>query len=165
MPGGRPRKPTNIHKLNGNPSRLNLDARKKTEPDPPAFTARCPSWLSPYGKLEWKNHVPVLKKMRVLTNADAAALAIMCEHLGDFRLYTEEINARRKDGKIDISISDNGYEIQHPWIAMRTNASKMAKLYLASFGFDPAARTKIEVDNGSDSTVVAKPTPRRGVAS
>ena len=168
MPAGRSPKPTNVHKLNGNPSKLDLKNREATEPQPPEGEVSPPEWLSDAALEEWEYFLPILKAMNVLTVADRDALAIMCEHVADFAFYRKKIAELREIeeyGKGEVVTTVSGYATQSPYVNMAVTASNMAKKYMACFGLDPAARTKIEVDKGTEKQERVKPTPRRGVAS
>jgi P27 family predicted phage terminase small subunit len=160
----RPRKPTNIHELNGNPSKLRLADRKVTEPQPPKGKVAPPKWLSKEARKEWRRFVPILRSMKVLTVADTTALAIMCQHVADYVFYSAKIDELR-NGEGEVAYTDKGYPVQNPYVNMATTASNMAKKYMSSFGLDPAARTKIEVDKGTEKPERVKPTARRGTAS
>ena len=50
---GRKPKPTKLHILNGNPSRLDLEEKIKNEPIPQSIAPECPDWLLDEAKKEW----------------------------------------------------------------------------------------------------------------
>src|SRR5580704_2760820 len=65
-------KPSAIARAEGNPGKRRLN---DCEPQPRATTPRCPDHLDAEAKKEWKRLVPVLRRMRVLTEADWMTLA------------------------------------------------------------------------------------------
>ena len=66
---GRKPKPTALKKLEGNPGKRPLT---ELEPLPPISVLRCPNWLLPEARKEWRRLAPALINMGVLTLADAA---------------------------------------------------------------------------------------------
>src|SRR5215204_4108204 len=81
MPGGRPRKPTALHRLHGTarPDRMNA-----AEPMPPILgDVQPPAWLKGRSLRAWRDLAPRLRAMRVLTEADRDALALLCDAYGE----------------------------------------------------------------------------------
>ena len=64
---GRKPKPTALKLLEGNPGKRPINEH---EPIPPKGTVKCPTWLEPEAKKEWKRLAPSLEAMGVLTQAD-----------------------------------------------------------------------------------------------
>src|SRR5260370_17453981 len=69
-------KPSAIARAEGNPGHRRLN---DSEPQPRATTPRCPDHLDALAKKEWKRFVPLLRRMKVLTEADWMALANLCQ--------------------------------------------------------------------------------------
>ena len=69
---GRKPKPTALKKLEGNPGKRPLT---ELEPLPPISVLRCPNWLLPEARKEWRRLAPALINMGVLTLADAIPFA------------------------------------------------------------------------------------------
>ena len=69
---GRKPKPTALKLLEGNPGKRPLNAN---EPIPPQGEVKCPSWLLPEAKKEWKRLAPAMESMGILTLADEKAFA------------------------------------------------------------------------------------------
>jgi phage terminase small subunit len=120
---GRPPSPTALKVLNGSaahdPQRLS-----RSEPKP-KLGAVPPPWLPATGpaRKAWKRLEPVLSGMRVLTEADAEALALGCVALADFleaRADTE--GWRRADA-----------------------AWKRYLAVLSAFGLTPSSRARVSV--------------------
>ena len=73
---GRKPKPTALKVLEGNPGKRPLN---DFEPIPPKGELKCPSWLLPEAKKEWKRLASSLEAMGVLTMADLTAFAGYCQ--------------------------------------------------------------------------------------
>src|SRR5260370_42178811 len=69
-------KPSAIARAEGNLGHRRLN---DAEPQPRATTPRCPDHLDALAKKEWKRLVLVLRRMKVLTEADWMALANLCQ--------------------------------------------------------------------------------------
>jgi phage terminase small subunit len=118
---GRPPTPTALKLLNGSarhdPQRVNRDEPKPAvgASPPPFLPRRGPAWSA------WKRHVAVLTRTRVLTEADADALAIGCLALAEYlSARNAEDGWRRADG-----------------------AWKRYAAALGWFGLNPSSRAKI----------------------
>ena len=129
---GRKPKTAKQHRLAGNPSRLSeaeLNAREgvqapKGDVDPPA-------WLTAYAVEEWDYYYPLVDDMGLMTLADRGVLALMCQHLADFRLYTERLEECRDPERGgsragDLMETDSGYQAPNPYVAMANRASAAA---------------------------------------
>jgi len=80
---GRPRKPTALHVLNGNPSKIvNLDQRAAAEPKPleiaPDAVPEPPEYMPDSAKECWRENAPMLAATHLLTVADLKALEAYC---------------------------------------------------------------------------------------
>jgi len=73
---GRKPKPTALKVLEGNPGKRPLN---ENEPVPPKGSIKCPTWLLPEAKKEWKRLAPPLEAMGVLTIADISAFEGYCQ--------------------------------------------------------------------------------------
>ena len=73
---GRKPKPTAIKMLEGNPGKRPLNVK---EPAPPKGNMKCPVWLLPEAKKEWKRLASSLEAMGVLTMVDLTAFAGYCQ--------------------------------------------------------------------------------------
>ncbi|NLD95616.1 MAG: phage terminase small subunit P27 family, partial [Synergistaceae bacterium] len=75
---GRKPKPTALKLLEGDRGKGRRPLNKN-EPIPPEGAIKCPSWLLPEAKKEWKRLAPALEAMRVLTVADLKAFEGYCQ--------------------------------------------------------------------------------------
>jgi len=71
---GRPRTPTALRVLRGNPGQRRLP---KGEPQPERG-AEPPTWLPVAARKEWNKLAPMLDRLGVLTEADGETLAQLC---------------------------------------------------------------------------------------
>src|SRR5260370_36162605 len=84
-----------------------------SEPQPRAITPRCPDHLDALAKKEWKRLVPVLRRMRVLTEADGMPLANLCE------TWSTWVQAQKKLTEMGILYKrPSGYIQQSPVFSM-----------------------------------------------
>jgi len=135
---GRKPKPTALKLLEGNPGKRPLNAK---EPKPEKKAPRCPSWLEPEAKKEWKRMSKTLETMGVLTQVDSAAFAGYCQAYARWKEAEEFLT---KHGTIFKTPS--GYIQQVPQVSIAQTYLKVMKDFCSEFGLTPAARTRIQID-------------------
>ncbi len=146
MPGRTPT-PTSKKILNGNPGKRVINLR---EPQPELKSPRCPQWLSPEARKEWRRIVPELRKMRVLTMADRNALAAYC---AEWAAYVQARDAIDKSSPLikvkttrgkgeNISVTET-VEI-NPFVIIAQRSLKNAHRLMQEFGITPASRTRVQ---------------------
>lgn len=140
---GRPRKPTALHVLNGNPSNLKIEDRLNAEPQYTKIAPDCPEWLDQYAREEWDRLSPELERLELLTQADLAAFAGYCESFSDFRKASEELQSLGPGGWIQET--ESGYKQQHPLMGIKNTAKEKMKAFLVEFGFTPASRSRVNI--------------------
>lgn len=173
MPGGRPRKPTALHRIHGTdrPDRMNPH-----EPAPPlAVTERCPSWLRGRARSAWKWVYPRLRDMRVLTEADRDALALLCDAYGELiecraviakfgRVYESKIIRADTKRVTTKSRRDDPFEVPddydptalsvmirpRPEVAIAADAWRRVNAMMQQFGLTPASRSKVSAQETSE---------------
>lgn len=137
---GRPRKPTALHVLEGTdrPDRTN-----RNEPTPTLTDDKPPVWLKGRGRKGWRWIAPVVADMKILTDADKAALALLCDALGD---YTECQEALRRDGRFYETLTKLGERMikPHPAVAQASDAWRRAARMMVEFGMTPSARSRVK---------------------
>ena len=136
---GRKPKPTALKVLEGNPGKRPLN---KNEPQPEKKAPRCPSWLEPEAKKEWKRMAKTLETIGVLTQVDKAAFAGYCQAYARWKEAEEFLS---KHGTIFKTPS--GYIQQVPQVSIAQTYLKVMKDFCSEFGLTPAARTRIQVDS------------------
>jgi P27 family predicted phage terminase small subunit len=140
---GRKPKPTALKVLEGNPGKRPLN---NNEPKPEKKAPRCPSWLEPEAKKEWKRMAKTLEAIGVLTQVDAAAFAGYCQAYARWKEAEEFLS---KHGTIFKTPS--GYIQQVPQVSIAQTYLKIMKDFCSEFGLTPSARSRIRVD-GDTST-------------
>lgn len=75
---GRKPLPTALKELEGDRGKGRRPLNKD-EPTPPQDNVKCPAWLMPEAKKEWKRLAPSLIAMGVLTEHDMEAFAGYCQ--------------------------------------------------------------------------------------
>lgn len=113
---GRPPKPTALKLLQGNPGKRRISKREPR----PKLGAEAPTWLSPQAKVFWNHLAPQLVALRVLTEIDAQALAVLCTLLGEFQL---QVRRRQVTARMAAEI----------------------RAYLGRFGMTPSDRVKVQM--------------------
>lgn len=143
---GRPPKPTALKLLTGNPGKRKLNASEPQPAKAAPGTRRVPSSLPPVGRALWKKLVPELERLGLLTSVDDGALHGLCLN------YARAIQAAglvRKQGPV--IVTDKGFVLPHPAVAMERNAWKAYKEFCSLFGLDPSSRTRLHVDVPTDT--------------
>ncbi len=141
---GRKPKPTALKLLEGNPGKRPLNTK---EPKPEKKAPRCPSWLEPEAKKEWKRMSKTLETMGVLTQVDGAAFAGYCQAYARWKEAEEFLT---KHGTIFKTPS--GYIQQVPQVSIAQTYLKVMKDFCSEFGLTPAARTRIQIDAEAGET-------------
>ena len=134
---GRPRKPTRIKELTGNPGKRPLNRR---EPQPDQGPPTRPNWLLPEAKREWVRVTRELAEMGLLARADRAALSNYCEW------WARWVQAERALKECGLTFTtQNGYVQQRPEVAIAQKAAAICKSFLTEFGLTPASRSRVVV--------------------
>ena len=141
---GRKPKPTAIKILEGNPGKRPLNDK---EPKPEKKAPRCPSWLEPDAKTEWKRMAKVLEGLGLLTKVDMSAFAGYCQAYARWKEAEEFLS---KHGTIFKTPS--GYVQQVPQVSIAQTYLKTMKDFCSEFGLTPAARSRIQVDTEKSET-------------
>lgn len=145
---GRPKKPTNLKVLEGNPGKRPLP---QNEPKPLPISPMCPTWLNADAKRMWKKLVPALEKMRLVTSIDGEALAAACQSYGIWVECEKYFKKKDDDGKLFgrtyLYENKNGSvnELPRPQVAIGNKALSEFRAFCSEFGLSPASRTRIEI--------------------
>lgn len=152
---GRPRTPTALKVITGNPGKRPLN---DAEPQPTATPPKCPTWLSASAKKKWKELAPELSRMGLLTIVDGDVLASYCQAWAEFEAATRTIEEEGRTvmsgGKVigdgpDASVL-GGQMQPHPAVAMQRSAWKAIKDFASLFGLDPSSRSRLTVKKGEE---------------
>jgi P27 family predicted phage terminase small subunit len=134
---GRKPTPTALKLLHGNPGKRGLP---KHEPKPPLVEGSLPAprHLSRDAAAEWRRMLPLLRSMRVLTDADLVMVAALCSLVGDFAMAERHL---RREGLV--IVGRDGNEVRSPWLFVKTKAIEQIIRISTEFGLTPASRTRI----------------------
>lgn len=140
---GRKPKPTALKALEGNPGKRDLN---QNEPKPEKKAPRCPTWLEPEAKKEWRRMVKQLEQLGILTEVDMAAFAGYCQAYARWKEAEEFIT---KHGTIVKTPS--GYWQQVPQVSIAQSYLKIMNRFCEQFGLTPSSRSRIVADKPSDA--------------
>lgn len=133
---GRPKKPTNLRLLQGNPGKVKINPK---EPKPEICIPDPPEFLEGYALVEWHRVAPMLETLGLLSNIDTMALAAYCQCYERWRKAEEGIKA---DGGMT-TVTDKGNVIQTPHVSIANKAMMQMHKFLAQFGMSPASRAGV----------------------
>ena len=97
---------------------------------------RCPNYLLPEARKEWRRLAPILMNLGLLTAADAVPFAGYCQAYARWREAQDEITRHGsiyKDG--------DGRIRPNPYIAIANQQMREIKSFAADFGLTPSNRT------------------------
>ena len=100
---------------------------------------RCPNWLEPEAKKEWRRLAPVLIGAGILTSADAVPFAGYCQAYARWKEAEEQVS---RLGMV-YKEKDTERVRPNPYIAIARSAFAEVKSLAAEFGLTPANRTAI----------------------
>ena len=114
--------------------------RMRNEPKPTIRAPRCPSWLSPVAKREWKRLAKTLVKLGILSDLDRAVFASYCQSWAKWKQAEEAIQ------KYGLVIrTKTGYVMQSPVVSIAKQERKAMLEAGSELGLSPASRTRINV--------------------
>ena len=149
---GRKPKPTALKLLEGNPGKRPLNDR---EPVPPKATLKCPAWLLPEAKKEWKRLAPALEAMGVLTMADLTAFEGYCQAYARWKEAEAFITQHGS-----IFQTPSGYVQQVPQVSIAQQNLMIMQSFCSEFGLTPATRARIIAGAGSEDGASEDPMER-----
>ena len=138
---GRKPKPTAMKILEGNPGKRPLNP---FEPVPVKGDIKCPDWLLPEAKKEWKRLAPALEAMGVLTMADQTAFEGYCQAYARWKEAEEFITQHGSIFK-----TPSGYVQQVPQVSIAQQNLRIMQSFCSEFGLTPATRSRI-IAGGND---------------
>ncbi len=128
-------KPTTFEILEGRPGHRPIN---RNEPKPRNVAPKCPEHLDEKARREWRRIVPILMRMRVLTEADGYALASLCQ------TYSTMVKAQEKLNETGFLYkSPSGYVMQSPVLAVVNQCIETIVKLSREFGLTPAARSRV----------------------
>lgn len=141
---GRKPKPAAIKKLEGNPGKREIKEDVKGTGKAP----KCPNWLMPDAKAEWKRLISIFESVGVIDEIDLNAFAGYCQSYARWKEAEEFLS---KEGLVFRTPS--GYVQQWPQVSIaRQNKTDMLK-FATEFGLTPSARTRISLFSKENNDV------------
>lgn len=105
-----------------------------------------PPHLCDDAKVEWGRVSPMLYALRLLSDADVAALTAYCQSWAIFKQATEALNLMAQSDKVTKGLlikTTNGNAIQNPLVGIANKAAADMVRYAGEFGMTPSARARI----------------------
>jgi len=127
-------------------------SRRKDEPQPPADKIVMPPHLGEVAQAKWKELLPLLEAVRVMTDADVEALARYCDTY-EWWLATRAI--LKKDGCTYPILNDGGevkYIAQRPEVSIAHKLATQLRQLEQDFGLNPSARSSLSVATEKPAT-------------
>ena len=123
------------------------------EPKPSQDNVKCPTWLMPEAKKEWKRLAPSLQQMGILTDHDIEAFAGYCQAYARWREAEEFLSQHGTIFK-----TPSGYVQQVPQVSIAQQNLKIMQSFCSEFGLTPSSRARIYAagkDAGEDDDPMA----------
>lgn len=140
-PGVKPL-PSNVHRLNGNQSKLSAAELKGRDAVLPVTSIPdAPSHLTESAKAEWDRVTPVLKKLGLITDLDMAALAAYCQAYG--RWHEAETKIKELGDKGLVETTPSGYKQMSVLLQVSNRAVDQMHKFMTEFGMTPSNRTSV----------------------
>lgn len=135
---GRPPKPTEVKRAQGNPGKRKLNEQ---EPDFEKALPKPPSHLNKSARAEWKRVAQELHNKGVLTQMDRAVLAAYAQAYGRWHEAEEKVNELGFVVKTAM-----GNLVQNPYLSIANRAMQDMTRIAAEFGMTPASRTRVKAE-------------------
>ena len=147
--GGHNRKPSKLKEIQGYPGKRKINRREpKTTPGVPEMPAHLATDLVAVAK--WKQLVPILSRMGVLTTADGDALAAYCSL---FSQWVKCEKAIKKFGVVTAEVDEDSGAVklkQNAAVRIKADTIRLMRQFENEFGLTPAARSNLSVGEGRD---------------
>lgn len=145
--GRRGPRPLPTEELKARNSPLATKKRRAREAKGPEGAPTCPSWLDADAKRAWKQLVPMLDSMRVLTKIDGNALARYCRTWSRWRKAEAFIDEHGEMYPLKDESGRVKYMQQWPQVAISHKLALQLTRLEQEFGMTPSARSRIQVEN------------------
>lgn len=149
--------PSNVHLLNGNPSKKPLAALKNGA-RVPVEIPKPPREIKGQAKKIWERVTEKLAKLGVIADVDESALVRYCHAYEGYLDVVREIEREDKEGKKEgiafkgrITVTPSGYEQQSVLFQLRSKYHEELKHFEAVFGMNPSSRSgSVDVNPQAD---------------
>jgi P27 family predicted phage terminase small subunit len=146
--GPRPT-PTKLKLLRGNPGHRPIN---KSEPQPSADGIVMPTHLGEVAAFKWREILPLLQDVKVMTRADVEALARYCD---TYEWWLAVRKVLREQGDTYPILNDGGqvkYVAQRPEVSIAHKLAQQMRQLEQDFGLNPSARTSLNVQTEEKSS-------------
>jgi P27 family predicted phage terminase small subunit len=151
--------PSNVHLLRGNPSKKPVaDLVDGFQPE--VEVPGCPRHLLPEARKEWRRITPELERYGLISKLDRSALSLYCQAWARWVWAEEQLQRAQAsaaqamadaeaaglkyEGGDGLTVqTPNGHMTYSPHWVISNKAMEQVNKYLASFGLDPASRSKV----------------------
>ena len=125
------------------------------EPKPKSGTPKCPSFLSPEAKKEWRRIVRALADIDLLTSVDMAVLAAYCQ---SYSRWMQAEKILETEGLTYVYTNKKGEEnvIARPEVRISQESLKLMRAYGSELGLSPSSRGRIKVAPKKDADAFGK---------
>lgn len=148
---GRKPLPSHLKLVQGNRGKRQIRPESiKVEPSLPMP----PPHLCDEAKVEWGRVASTLYALRLLSEADIAALAAYCQAWATFKRATEALEVMSKGDPLTKGLlikTTNGNAIQNPLLGIANKAAADMVRFAAEFGMTPSARARINAPKGEET--------------
>ncbi len=135
--------PTALKLLKGNPGRRPINDR---EPRPKSKRPRCPRWLDKDAKAAWKDLVPELEAMGVLSRVDGNALTRYCTLWSRWKKAELFLQKHGDSYPIKDEKGKLKYLAQFPQVGVANKLAVQLTRLEQEFGMTPSSRTRIRIE-------------------
>ena len=146
--GPRPT-PTKLKILRGNPGNRPINT---SEPQPAIDGVVMPTHLCEVASARWRELLPMLQAVKVMTRADVEALARYCD---TYEWWLATRAKLKKEGDTYPILNDKGeikYIAQRPEVSIAHKLAVQLRQLEQDFGLNPAARTSLHVEEQKQET-------------
>jgi P27 family predicted phage terminase small subunit len=134
--------PANVHRLNGNRSKLaESELRNRDSVLPDVSIPRAPAHLLPGAKKEWSRISVHLEKLGLITELDMAALAAYCQAYA--RWAGAETKLKKLGDDALIEETPSGYKQISVLLQISNRAAEQMHKFMGEFGMTPSTRTRV----------------------
>lgn len=150
-PVGRPAKPVEQHRALGNPSHKPLpDAPLPGEGLPAASAIPKPPALEADGLALW-NQIWSAGRTWLSPGADSQVITLLCQAQDE----SEQLRAALNSGEVPRAYElPNGSQITHPYVTQLKDLRVQMTAWLASLGFSPADRARMNLGEVRETDVL-----------
>lgn len=127
-------------------ARGTVRSRSSTEPAPPVDGIVMPGHLGEVAQAKWRELLPLLQAVKVMTTADVEALARYCD---TYEWWLATRAKLRKEGDTYPILNDAGeikYIAQRPEVSIAHKLATQLRQLEQDFGLNPSARTSLHVE-------------------